>query len=194
MNELVFLLEEESARVMLQSLLPRILDPGITTRFIVFEGKQDLEKNLARKIRGYRNTRARFLILRDQDSNPNCQAVKQTLQALCSNAGRAAQCLVRIACRELETFYLADLAAVDQAMGTTNLRGQQEKEKFRALDRLSSPSRELASLTNKKYQKVSGSRAIGAFLNPENPSSPSFWNLIAGIRRLERDMLVGLAS
>ncbi len=189
MSELVFLLEEESARAMLESLLPRILDGDIATRFIVFEGKQDLERNLTRRIRGYNNASARFLVLRDLDRNPDCQVLKQSLQSLCNNAGRATQCLVRIACREIEAFYLADLAAVDHAIGTQHLRGQQEKEKFRYPDRLSSPSRELAKLTKNMYQKVSGSRAIGAFLDPENLRSSSFRNLVAGIRRLQHDLL-----
>ena len=42
MKELVFLLEEASAKAMLESLLPRILHPDIHTRLIPFEGKQDL--------------------------------------------------------------------------------------------------------------------------------------------------------
>ena len=42
-KELVFLLEEESAKAMLESLLPRMLDPEIKPRLLAFEGKQDLE-------------------------------------------------------------------------------------------------------------------------------------------------------
>ena len=55
MRELVFLLEEPSAKAMLESLLPRLLDSGIAYRCIPFEGKQDLEKQMTRKIRGYLN-------------------------------------------------------------------------------------------------------------------------------------------
>ena len=49
MKELVFLLEEASARAMLESLLPRLLAPDVTFRLIPFEGKQDLEKQIAKK-------------------------------------------------------------------------------------------------------------------------------------------------
>ena len=42
MKEIVFLLEEASARAMLETLLPRMLADGIRFRCIVFEGKQDL--------------------------------------------------------------------------------------------------------------------------------------------------------
>ena len=48
-KELVFLLEEVSAKVMLESLLPRILNPCIRPRLIAFDGKQDLEKQMVKK-------------------------------------------------------------------------------------------------------------------------------------------------
>jgi hypothetical protein len=44
MSHLVFFLEEPSAREMLQGILPNILSDEISTQFVVFEGKQDLEK------------------------------------------------------------------------------------------------------------------------------------------------------
>ncbi|MBF0138065.1 MAG: hypothetical protein H7833_06470 [Magnetococcus sp. DMHC-1] len=50
---LVFFLEEPSAKAMLESLLPRLLPDSVTMRFIVFEGEQDLEKQLPRKLRGF---------------------------------------------------------------------------------------------------------------------------------------------
>ncbi len=46
MKSLVFFLEEPSARAMLEGLLPRLLPDGWLVRYIVFEGKQDLEKQL----------------------------------------------------------------------------------------------------------------------------------------------------
>jgi hypothetical protein len=45
MKELVFLLEEPSAKAMLESLLPRLLDEQIKFRLIPFKGKQDLQNN-----------------------------------------------------------------------------------------------------------------------------------------------------
>ena len=44
MRELVFLLEEMSARALLESLLPRVLSQQVAHRLIPFEGKQDLER------------------------------------------------------------------------------------------------------------------------------------------------------
>jgi len=191
MTELVFLLEERSARALLESLLPRVLPPGLPFRLIPFEGKQDLEKQLTRRIRGYANPRARFIVLRDQDSAPDCKAVKQRLLALCDLADRRPDCLVRIACRELETMYLADLAAVDKALGTDKLARQQGGRKFRSPDLLESPSQELRRLTAHRYEKVAGSRAIGLHLNLDNGRSPSFHHLVSGIRHMAAACLEG---
>jgi len=189
MKELVFLLEEPSAKAMLESLLPRVLNAGTTFRCIPFEGKQDLEKQLTRKIRAYQNPLARFIVLRDQDSHPNCLQVKQRLLKLCHASGKAEKCLVRIACTELEAFYLADLAAVESALNIHGLARQQQSRKFRSPDALGSPSKELQALTKGHYEKVAGSRAIGHHLSLDNQRSPSYRNLLAAIRRMEGELI-----
>lgn len=189
MRELVFLLEEFSAKAMLESLLPRILNEETAFRCIPFEGKQDLEKQLARKIRAYQNDQARFIVLRDQDSHPDCTQVKARLLELCKQSGKPGKCLVRIACKELEAFYLADLLAVEQALELKALAKQQQVRKFRTPDTLGSPSRELKTLTSNRYEKVAGSRAIGKSLSLDNDRSPSFRNLITAIRRMENELI-----
>jgi hypothetical protein len=189
MKELVFLLEEDSAKAMLESLLPRILHPDIRPRLIPFDGKQDLEKQMIKKMRGYLNPDARFIVLRDQDNTPDCQVLKAKLLEHCRHAGQAAKSLVRIACKELETFYLADLNAVEQGLALKKLANHQASAKFRDPDRLGNPSKELATLTKGNYQKVSSSRAIGKYLNPANTRSASFKNLMAGIQRMECELL-----
>jgi Domain of unknown function (DUF4276) len=189
MKELIFLLEEPSAKAMLESLLPRILKPDTQFRCIPFEGKQDLERQLARKIRAYQNDKARFIIMRDQDSHPDCSELKRSLLDLCLETGKADKCLVRLACKELETFYLADLQAVEQALRLKGLAKQQQTKKFRAPDLLGSPSHELRTLTKRCYEKIAGSRAIGQHLGLDNERSPSFRNLIAAIRRMENELI-----
>lgn len=184
MKELVFLLEERSARAMLKSLLPRLLGTDVVCRLIPFEGKQDLEKQLAHKIRAYQNPNARFIVLRDLDSHPDCAQLKARLLHLCSQSGKEKQCMVRLACKELEAFYLADLDAVEQALGIRGVAHQQQSKKFRTPDQLGSPKRELKTLTANTYEEGGGSRAIGQHLRLDNDRSPSFRNLITGIRRM----------
>ncbi len=72
MRTLVVFTEEMSAKVMLESLLPRMLPQDIHIQCVSFEGKQDLEKQLPIKLRGWRTPDTHFVILRDQDDG-NCQ-------------------------------------------------------------------------------------------------------------------------
>lgn len=189
MRELVFFLEEESAKAMLDSMLPRFLDPSIIVRCIPFEGKQDLEKQLLKRLRGYVNPNARFVVLRDQDGNPDCGAVKQKLFQLVTASGKATTTLIRIACRELETFYLADLEAVQLVTGKPGIAALQARAKYREPDLLGNPSQELRDLSDGAYQKVNGSREIGKHLRLDNERSKSFKNLIGAVKRQEQELL-----
>ncbi|ETW92066.1 MAG: hypothetical protein ETSY1_45340, partial [Candidatus Entotheonella factor] len=149
---------------------------------VVFEGKQDLEKQLVKRLRGWQVPDTHFVVMRDQDSG-NCFEIKDKLTALCREANRQ-DVLVRIACRELESFYLGDLVAVEKGLGINNLSRNQDKKKFRAPDELVNPVEELRKLTGNKYQKVSGSRAIGPCLSLTENRSHSFHVLVRGIREL----------
>lgn len=186
MRELVFLLEELSARKMLEAVLPKIVDTeAISIRYIVFDGKSDLESKMVGKLRGYLNTEARFLVIRDQDAAPDCRTVKQSLLEKCVTAGVRERCLVRIACRELESFYLADLSAVEAGLQITGIAKQQNKTTYRSPDTgCDSPSGTLDKITKGGYQKVAGSQAIAPYLDVANDRSTSFKNLIDGIKRL----------
>lgn len=89
----------------------------------------------------------------------------------------------------MESFYIGDLRAVEAALGLTGLVRHQGAARFRDADRVESPSRELAKLTHGTYQKVSGSRQLGPHLDLANERSASFKNLLAGVRRLEQQLL-----
>ena len=178
----VFFLEEPSAREMLGGLLPRLLPRDVAVRYVVFQGKQDLEKNLTKRLRGWRLPDSAFVVMRDQDSS-DCRAVKAKLAGLCHESGKR-EALVRVACHELESFYLGDLAAVEKGLGLKGVREQQQNRKFRSPDTLESPSRELKRLTKNKYQKIAGSRAIAPHLDLEANCSRSFNVLVSGIRTI----------
>lgn len=90
---------------------------------------------------------------------------------------------MRIACRELESWYIADLEAVEKAYNKTNLSVLQTKKKFRNPDNLESPSKELKSLVP-EYQKINGSRMIAPYLNLENTRSLSFFHFINAIKSI----------
>ena len=187
MKSLVFFLEEYSARVMLEGLLPRFLPDGWIVRYIVFEGKQDLEKQLFRKLRAWRLPGCEFVVLRDKDSG-DCVRIRQGLVEKCDRAGKP-DTLVRIAIHELESWYLGDLAAVETGLELRNLARKQTGRKFREPDRIAGPAHEIRELTNKKYQKISGSRAIGRHLSLTNNCSRSFMKFISGVRNITQAAL-----
>ena len=182
MRTIVFFLEEPSAREMLKGLLPRVLPSDVVPYFVVFEGKQDLEKQLQRKLRGWQVPNSMIVVLRDQDAG-DCEKIKSKLAATCQKAGRP-ESLVRIACRELESWYLGDLAAVERALGLKNLSRFQSRRRFIEPDKIVHPFDELGQLTKQAYQKVAGSRAIGPELSLTENRSHSFVVLLNGIRRL----------
>ncbi len=184
MKHLVFLLEEESAKEFLRNLMPR-LAPNISCRFIAFEGKTDLENNIERKLRGYNSPESYFIIIRDQDSG-DCHIIKRILVEKCKKSGKS-NYSVRIACRELESWYFGDLESVQNALQISELSRFSRKSKYRVPDKIVNPSKELEKITDTKYQKVSGSREIGKFLNIAKNTSHSFNVFVNDIKNIAKD-------
>ena len=184
MTTLVCCLEERSAEEMLKGILPKILPDDVEFSFIVFEGKQDLEKKLKRRIQYWQKPNSYFLVMRDQDSG-DCVAIKNDLVGIIATTGKRDRTLVRIACHELESFYLGDLAAVEQGLGIARIAGHQGKSKFRTPDVLANAAEELKKLTKSKYQKISGSRSIAPYLVIDGKNkSKSFNVLVDGLKTL----------
>ena len=189
MSTLVFLLEEPSAREMLLGLIPRIVPDGVLVRYIPFEGKQDMNRQIERKLRGWLMPNTRFIVLRDQDSG-DCAQIKQALAQLCANAGHG-DALIRIACHEIESFYLGDLEAVERALELHGVAARQRNRKYREPDRLNNASQELVRLTDGGYQKIVGSRAISPYLKLDGSNrSHSFNVLISGIQKVTNELIV----
>lgn len=181
MKELVFLLEEESMKALLDVLLPQILPTHIRFLCIPHQGKQDLEKSIPRKLRAWQAPNTFFVIVRDKD-RADCLEVKKHLVTLCEQAGRG-DSLVRIACHELESWFLGDLAAVEKAFGIKNLADQQQKRKYKEPDKLANAPEELEKLV-KGYRKISGAKAIAVYMDIHQNYSHSFNCFIKGVNGL----------
>lgn len=183
--QLVCLLEEPSAARFLREFLPR-WRPGLDFLCIPHQGKSDLERSVPRKLRAWQNPSARFVVMRDNDGS-DCTVLKARLQGLCKSAGKP-ETLVRIACQELEAWYLGDLAAVGDTFGRPDLGALQAKRKYREPDGLSSPSVELKLLVP-QYQKLQGSAQLGQQLplETERNRSHSFRVFFEGLETLLRE-------
>lgn len=182
MTTLVFLLEEPSAKELLLGVLPRLLPASVSVHYMVFEGKSDLEKRMAGRIRGWRTPDTKFVILRDQDANPDCREIKRRLQAIADQSGRT-DALVRIACRELEAWVLGDWLAIATAFGRPDLAAQGAKAMYKDPDGLSNPVEEIRKFI-RDYQKVDGARQLGRLLDPATNASRSFRAFCRGVTQL----------
>lgn len=180
MARVVFLLEEKSMRVLLEGLLPRVF-PSLQFLCVAHEGKQDLEKSIPRKLKAWREPGVRFVVVRDND-NGDCVRTKERLVALCREAGRD-DVLVRIACQELEAWYLGDPDALARAFGDERLRDLSNRERFRNPDAVVGPAQALAELAP-GFQKVSGARVMAEHLTEGANRSRSFQVFFEGLRRV----------
>ncbi len=185
MKHLVCLLEEPSADVMIKIILPKILPQDINLeKSIVFDGKQDLEKNIEIKLKRWQKPDTVFLILRDQDSG-DCVKIKKEIIDKIQKSGKASVSIVRIACHELESFYLGDLDAVEKGFNINHLAKKQKNKIFRNPDHLANAKQELKKLTNNNYQPIAGSRALAEHLKLDGTNkSTSFNNLLNGIKKV----------
>jgi hypothetical protein len=181
MKYLVLLVEEPSARDLLEGLLPRILPNNIHVQFLVFEGKQDLEGQLVRKLRGWRVPDSAFVVLRDQDA-ADCTAVKERLTSLVVESGRT-PAIVRVACKELESWVVGDWDAIAVAFERPELAAQKLKSVHRYPDQMVRPVEAIRKLIP-EYQKRDGARRVGKLLDPARNQSVSFRSFCTGLRKL----------
>ena len=179
---LVCCLEEPSAREMLSVLLARILPTDWNVQYIVFEGKQDLLKRLEMRVRGWLLPNSFFLVLCDQDAQ-DCKCLKSQIAKMVIETGKTAK--IRIACHELENFYLGDLAAVARGLSCLSVNKLASKAIYRQPDSIANAPEQLKRITGNAYQKCSGSRSIAPYLDLEGGNrSKSFNALLSAIREL----------
>lgn len=148
------------------------------------QGKQDLTKSIPTKIKAFSfSPDTKFFILHDQDSN-DCTKLKADLLAICQQAGKP-DATIRIICHELESWFLGDLAAIEQAykLKPQSLSNNQNQRKFRDPDRLNSAKDELKKLVS-EYYPGTHSREIATYLSLSDNKSRSFQVFIDGINKI----------
>ncbi len=167
-------------KALLDGLLPRFY-PGLKFMCIPHEGNQDLEKSIPRKLKGFREEGVRFLVIRDNDGG-DCGRLKKKLVSLCKAGGRP-KTVVRIACQELEAWYLGDPDALAEAFKNESLRKLKAKPRYREPDTVTNPSAEVERHIP-EFQKISGARRMAEHLSRERNTSRSFHVFLEAIDRL----------
>ncbi|MDR1520295.1 MAG: AAA family ATPase [Planctomycetota bacterium] len=117
------------------------------------------------------------------EENGKLAVVRETLSYRRGSAGKPRNFLDF---RELESWYLADLEAVERGLGIAKLGRQQNKKKYRNPDSLAHPKDELQKLTSGCYQGIGGSRTIAPHLDIKNKRSSSFAVFLSGIAQFEK--------
>ena len=140
-----------------------------------------LDRSIPRKLKAWREPGVRFIVVRDNDGQ-DCVALKRRLVTLCRDAGRE-DTLVRIACQELEAWYLGEPRALAAAFSDDRLRTLAAKARYRDPDAVAHPSVELRTLVP-EFQKVSGARRMADHLTREHNRSRSFQVLVEGVDRV----------
>ncbi|TGY72419.1 DUF4276 family protein [Enterorhabdus sp. NM05_H27] len=179
--KLVVFTEEYSMKMVLDALLPAALPPLVSYQVVPFNGRGDLESNVERMLRGWNEPDVKFVIVEDQD-NDDCRKRKAHLANLAERAGKEA--LVRIACRELESWYFGDLEAVAAAYGKPNIVSKYgSKAKYRNPDAIIDVKEELLRIVP-EHQQIEGARKISANMDIGRNRSRSFQVFFSGVKRL----------
>ena len=180
--KIIFLVEEESMKHVLEAILPKILSCGTLFKVVAHQGCGDLMRSIPIKLNGWRGGDVRFVIVHDQD-NKDCVELKRELEAVCRPYNR--HVLIRIACRELESWYFGDLNAVSEAYGK-NFRNLSSKRAYRVPDAIADPKKHLKRLVP-EHQQISGADLIASHMDISSNTSKSFNVFVEGVRRLERE-------
>jgi len=180
--------EEASIKKVFDVLLPKMLPEDVFFQVYPHQGKQDLEKALKTslptisKIPG-----SKVLITIDQDSE-DCLDVKNNIQELV-NGNCHCEYMIRILCKELESWFLGDLEAIGQAYPRFKPEQYQNKAEIRNVDRITTPNKYLLRVIPEyshrdSLPKLTVAELISPFLEPSRNRSRSFSNTISAIKKL----------
>ncbi len=199
-SHLEVLVEEASAEVALECLLPAILGPETTFRIHPHQGKQDLLRKLPARLHGYKRWLPESwigVVLIDRDGL-SCVEVKGDLERMARDAGlltkvaagtgRTFQVLNRIAIEELEAWFFGDVEAICSAYPRFP-RTLGERSGYRDPDAIQGGTwealeRELqrAGYHSGGLSKLKAARDIAAKMVPARNRSRSFRVFCDGIR------------
>lgn len=186
MGRVIFLLEEPSMKAFLLEYLPRLIHGWTHERdflLIPHEGKSDLDRSIANKLKSWREPGVQFVIVRDNDG-ADCHAIKACLLDRFANLGRSA--LVRLICQELEGWYLGDANALELAYPGDRKAIRVLIKRFPDPDACRKPSRELERLVP-DFQKQDAARRLGRLLRYQDNRSNSLRIFSQGVERLAQE-------
>jgi len=178
---LVVFVEEESMKVTLDHLVPKLGLDASMIQILPHQGVQDLERSVRIKLPNWNVPNTSFLIIRDND-NGDCNARKQELLEIAKNAGKEAITTIRIVCQELESWFLGDPEALEIAGYLAE--GKRPQAVRGDPDVIPKPAEVLTRLSGKGSGKVMRARDIARHMQPDHNNSTSFSHTIASLRHI----------
>jgi hypothetical protein len=197
---LEFLVEEFSAKVCLQQILPKMLSENISYTIHDFRGKNNLLTKLPERLKAYKAwipEDYKIIILVDRDDD-DCEKLKDKIEEYANQVGLITksqvnnkeqfQVLNRILIEELEAWFFGDVKAIVSAYPkvSPNLGNQ---AKFRKPDEITGGTWQALEKVLKTVgyhqgglEKVKAAREISQFMNPQENSSPSFQIFYQGLQ------------
>ena len=193
--------EEPSAKAMLEQLMPWFLLEGDTFHCVPHRGKDQLLLELPRRLKSYANRMLyepdlRVIILMDADQD--CRKAKQQLEKIVTESGLLSRTstpvgepfklITRLAISELEAWFLGDREAISTAY--PRVHNNHFKGIPSASDGLLDTWETLHRVLQKggyyssKYLKVEVAERIASCLDPARNTSASFRYFCAGLAAL----------
>lgn len=183
--------EEPSAKAALDILVPRIVGEPHTFRVFNFRNKQDLLREIPKRLKGYSHWLPRdwrIVVLVDEDRQ-DCHVLKARLVKAARQSGLADRVLNRVAVEELEAWFFGDVEALRAAYPRIP-KTLARRRRFRnpdaigggtweVLDQVLQSSGHAAGLS-----KIASAKAIATHMDPWRNTSRSFQVFRDGLLRL----------
>ena len=181
------MVEEKSVEPVIQSVANKILnlEKGDWYQIKIHQGKQDLQNAIPKvlpslsKIPG-----TTIIILQDQDQN-DCIQLKQKLNELVLRSKIKVPYKIRIACRQLENWFLGDLKAINNAYPNFNVNTKISND----VDAIQNADLELLKIipdfrNHNHLPKLLIAKNISPYLSLSRNKNKSFLNFVSAIKTL----------
>ena len=192
--QIEFLLEERSAEVALEIILPKILSDNVDYTFHVSQGKPHLLKNLPTLLKGFSPPlfdNRRIMVLIDEDRE-DCFQLKAQLEGIAHDVGFRTkssasqegdfQVVNRLAIEELEAWFFGDIEALRTAYPKVSRKAQYQDPD--AIENGTSEAlwRALRRYYPTRLPKTKVARNIAQHMEPNRNKSKSFQVFVEGLK------------
>ena len=194
MTAIDFFTEEESAKIILNAILPQILPKGTEWNIYSFQGKNDMLKKLLFRLRAYHHeplSSHKVVVLIDSD-HQDCVELKSRLEQIADTAGlvtktsdgKSFRVVNRIVVEELEAWFFGDMPALSSAYSSIP-RSLSTKKGYEFPDKIHDPAEKLSHILKKEYSgrlpKLEVAGRISRHMVAERNTSLSFRAFCDGV-------------